>query len=95
MAESLFYRLKNPNRDHPDNVTEDELQEIGIEWDRLVRFMDKDDPNYRHPHDQFGSGDEMGLPRPPAFQLQRGRTRRSELSALPDFFCLLYIFIFN
>ncbi|XP_062096802.1 uncharacterized protein LOC133802503 [Humulus lupulus] len=56
MAESLFYRLKNPNRNHPDNFTEDELQEIGLGYDRLVRFMEKDDPNLRHPHDWYKYG---------------------------------------
>ncbi|KAM6550330.1 hypothetical protein CsatB_000138 [Cannabis sativa] len=57
MAESLFYRLKNPNRNHPDNFTEDELQEIGLGYDRLVRFMDKDDPNLRNPNDWYKYGE--------------------------------------
>lgn len=35
MAESIFYRLKNPNRNHPDNFTKDELQEIGLGYDRF------------------------------------------------------------
>ena len=56
LAESLFYRLKNPNRNYPDNFTEDELQEIGLGYDRMVRFMEKDDPNLRHPHDWYKYG---------------------------------------
>ncbi|KAG6403615.1 hypothetical protein SASPL_135841 [Salvia splendens] len=50
MAESLFYRLKNPHKYYPDNISEEELQMIGLGYDRLVRFMDKDDPNLKHPY---------------------------------------------
>lgn len=57
LAESLFYRLKNPNRSHADNFTEDELQQIGLGYDRLVRFMEKDDPNIRHPYDWYKYGE--------------------------------------
>ncbi|PIA53103.1 hypothetical protein AQUCO_00900014v1 [Aquilegia coerulea] len=62
LAESLFYRLKNPNRNrnpnHADNFTEDELQMIGLGYDRMVRFMkDKDDPNLRHPYDWYKYGE--------------------------------------
>ncbi|KAM7278934.1 hypothetical protein ACFE04_006068 [Oxalis oulophora] len=56
-AESFFYRLKNPNKNYPDNFTEDELQAIGLGYDRMVRFMDKDDPNLRHPHDWYKYGE--------------------------------------
>lgn len=56
MAESLFYRLKNPNKNYPDNFTEEELQTIGLGYDRMVRFMEKDDPNLRHPHDWYKYG---------------------------------------
>ncbi|XP_014505375.1 uncharacterized protein LOC106765313 [Vigna radiata var. radiata] len=57
-AESLFYRLKNPHGggNYPDNFTEDELQQIGLGYDRMVRFMDKDDPNLRHPYDWYKYG---------------------------------------
>ncbi|KAG5064328.1 hypothetical protein JHK85_005511 [Glycine max] len=43
--------LKNPKGggNYPDNFTEDELQQIGLGYDRMVRFMEKDDPNLRHP----------------------------------------------
>ncbi|KAK6157323.1 hypothetical protein DH2020_011571 [Rehmannia glutinosa] len=41
MAESLFYRLKNPNKNYPDNFTEDELQMIGLGYDRLVRDQEE------------------------------------------------------
>lgn len=57
LAESLFYRLKNPNRNYADNFTEDELQEIGLGYDRMVRFMQKDDPNLRHPYDWYKYGE--------------------------------------
>ncbi|KAL7129449.1 hypothetical protein ABFS83_13G066600 [Erythranthe nasuta] len=57
MAESLFYRLKNPHKNHPDNFSEEELQMIGLGYDRLVRFMDKDDPNLKHPHDWYKYGE--------------------------------------
>ncbi|KAL5710535.1 hypothetical protein ACHQM5_021084 [Ranunculus cassubicifolius] len=57
LAESLFYRLKNPNRIHADNFTEDELQTIGMGYDRMVRFMEKDDPNLRHPYDWYKYGE--------------------------------------
>ncbi|KAJ7964565.1 EMB3120 protein [Quillaja saponaria] len=56
LAESLFYRLKNPNRNYPDNFSEDELQVIGLGYDRMVRFMEKDDPNLRHPYDWYKYG---------------------------------------
>ncbi|KAK7385714.1 hypothetical protein VNO78_31528 [Psophocarpus tetragonolobus] len=57
-AESLFYRLKNPKGggNYPDNFTEDELQQIGLGYDRMVRFMEKDDPNLRHPFDWYKYG---------------------------------------
>ncbi|KAK4277894.1 hypothetical protein QN277_015817 [Acacia crassicarpa] len=55
-AESFFYRLRNPNGNYPDNFSEDELQQIGLGYDRFVRFMDKDDPNLRHPYDWYKYG---------------------------------------
>ncbi|KAL2316659.1 hypothetical protein Fmac_030535 [Flemingia macrophylla] len=57
-AESLFYRLKNPRGggNYPNNFTEDELQQIGLGYDRMVRFMEKDDPNLRHPYDWYKYG---------------------------------------
>ncbi|KAG6637162.1 uncharacterized protein LOC122281319 [Carya illinoinensis] len=59
LAESRFYRLhKNPkNSNHADNFTEDELQEIGLGYDRMVRFMEKDDPRLRHPYDWYKYGE--------------------------------------
>ncbi|KAL8518227.1 hypothetical protein ACS0TY_009555 [Phlomoides rotata] len=57
MAESLFYRLKNPHKNYPDNFSERELQMIGLGYDRLVRFMDKDDPNLKHPYDWYKYGE--------------------------------------
>ncbi|KAL6543784.1 hypothetical protein OROGR_010281 [Orobanche gracilis] len=56
MAESLFYRLKNPHKNYPDNFSEEELQMIGLGYDRMVRFMDKDDPNLKHPYDWYKYG---------------------------------------
>ncbi|KAL6007980.1 hypothetical protein ACLOJK_033485 [Asimina triloba] len=57
LAESLFYRLKNPNRSQADKFSEEELQLIGLGYDRMVRFMEKDDPNLRHPYDWYKYGE--------------------------------------
>ncbi|XVF78836.1 hypothetical protein PTKIN_Ptkin14bG0169200 [Pterospermum kingtungense] len=58
LAESLFYRLKNPGKgNHADNFTEEELEAIGLGYDRMVRFMEKDDPNLRHPYDWYKYGE--------------------------------------
>ncbi|KAE9596159.1 hypothetical protein Lal_00031189 [Lupinus albus] len=59
LADSLFYRLKNPRGggNYPNNFSEDELQEIGLGYDRMVRFMEKDDPNLRHPYDWYKYGE--------------------------------------
>ncbi|XP_042479630.1 uncharacterized protein LOC122060562 [Macadamia integrifolia] len=56
IAENLFYRLKNPSRNQADSFSEDELQMIGLGYDRMVRFMEKDDPNLRHPYDWYKYG---------------------------------------
>ncbi|KAJ1400963.1 hypothetical protein SESBI_29124 [Sesbania bispinosa] len=58
LAESLFLRLKNPRGggNHPDNFSEDLLQQIGLGYDRMVRFMEKDDPNLKHPYDWYKYG---------------------------------------
>ena len=56
-AESLFYRLKNPRGgNYPNNISEELLQQIGLGYDRMVRFMEKDDPNLRHPYDWYKYG---------------------------------------
>ncbi|CAL5403077.1 unnamed protein product [Camellia sinensis] len=57
LAESLFYRLKNPHKNYPDNFSEEELQMIGLGYDRMVRFMEKDDPNLKHPYDWYKYGE--------------------------------------
>nr|XP_043627566.1 uncharacterized protein LOC122599173 [Erigeron canadensis] len=57
LAESLFYRLKNPHGNYPNNFTQDELQMIGLGYDRMVRFMEKDDPNLKHPYDWYKYGE--------------------------------------
>ncbi|XP_021741487.1 uncharacterized protein LOC110707752 [Chenopodium quinoa] len=57
LAESLFYRLKNPHKSYPDNFSEDELQMIGLGYDRMVRFMSKDDPRLKHPYDWYKYGE--------------------------------------
>ena len=60
MAETRFLRRNsdknNKSLNHADHFTEDELQEIGLGYDRMVRFMDKDDPNLRHPYDWYKYG---------------------------------------
>jgi hypothetical protein len=59
LAESRFYRLRrNPkSQNQADNFTDDELQQIGLGYDRMVRFMEKDDPNLRHPFDWYKYGE--------------------------------------
>ncbi|OVA02991.1 hypothetical protein BVC80_8925g18 [Macleaya cordata] len=57
LAENLFYRLKSPNRNQADNFSEEELEMIGLGYDRMVRFMEKDDPNLRHPYDWYKYGE--------------------------------------
>ncbi|KAJ0103322.1 hypothetical protein Patl1_04849 [Pistacia atlantica] len=57
LAEAPFYRLKNSNKSHPDNFTEAELEAVGLGYDRMVRFMDKDDPDLRHPYDWYKYGE--------------------------------------
>ncbi|KAK8676938.1 hypothetical protein V6N13_142496 [Hibiscus sabdariffa] len=57
-AESLFYRSKKPGKGNfADNFTEDELEAIGLGYDRMVRFMEKDDPNLKHPFDWYKYGE--------------------------------------
>lgn len=56
-AESLFYRLKNPRGNYANNFSEEELQMIGLGYDRMVRFMEKDDPNLKHPYDWYKYGE--------------------------------------
>ncbi|CAI0560314.1 unnamed protein product [Linum tenue] len=57
IAESNFYKLKGSHNNHPDNFTEDELNMMGLGYDRMVRFMDKDDPNLKHPYDWYKYGE--------------------------------------
>ncbi|KAL8167625.1 hypothetical protein V2J09_009124 [Rumex salicifolius] len=57
LAESFFYRLKSPHKDMADNFTEEELQMMGLGYDRMVRFMEKDDPNLKHPYDWYKYGE--------------------------------------
>lgn len=56
LAESLFYRLSNPHGNYPNNFSEEELQMIGLGYDRMVRFMQPDDPNLKHPYDWYKYG---------------------------------------
>ncbi|KAK3405651.1 hypothetical protein EUGRSUZ_K01881 [Eucalyptus grandis] len=57
LTESLFYRLKKPSKNHADIFSEEELEAIGLGYDRMVRFMEKDDPNLRHPYDWYKYGE--------------------------------------
>ncbi|MQL92470.1 hypothetical protein Taro_025093 [Colocasia esculenta] len=56
LAESYFYRHAKPGADQADAFTDEELQMIGLGYDRMVRFMEKDDPRLRHPHDWYKYG---------------------------------------
>ncbi|KAI9187486.1 hypothetical protein LWI28_028722 [Acer negundo] len=58
IAETPYFRLKNSNKSsHPDNFTEEELETVGLGYDRWVRFMEKDDPELRHPYDWYKYGE--------------------------------------
>jgi hypothetical protein len=47
-------RCRDPkSQNQADNFTNDELQQIGLGYDRMVCFMEKDDPNLRHPFDWY------------------------------------------
>ncbi|KAM0997989.1 hypothetical protein ACFX13_007908 [Malus domestica] len=48
---------RNHGRKYTDNFTDDELQQIGLGYDWMVRFMEKDNPNLRHPHDWYKHGE--------------------------------------
>ncbi|KAK8961227.1 hypothetical protein KSP40_PGU017790 [Platanthera guangdongensis] len=56
MSENSFYRRSRTSADQPDSFTDDELEMIGLGYDRAVRFMSKDDPMLRHPHDWYKYG---------------------------------------
>ncbi|KAL2504811.1 hypothetical protein Adt_20432 [Abeliophyllum distichum] len=60
LAKSLFYRLKNLHKNYPDNFSEEVLQMIGLGYDRMVRFMEQEDSNLKHPYDWYKYG-EFGL----------------------------------
>ncbi|XP_010910293.1 uncharacterized protein [Elaeis guineensis] len=55
-AENRFYRRNRSNGNYADHFTEDELQMIGLGYDRSVRFLQKDDPDLRHPYDWYKYG---------------------------------------
>ncbi|KAK9204152.1 hypothetical protein WN943_014410 [Citrus x changshan-huyou] len=59
LADYPFYRFKNSNKKtlYADNFTESELEMIGFGYDRMVRFMEKDDPDLRHPYDWYKYGE--------------------------------------
>ncbi|KAI3802962.1 hypothetical protein L1987_31109 [Smallanthus sonchifolius] len=57
LAENLFYRLKNPHGNYPNNFSEEELQMIRLGYDRMLQFMEKDDPNLKHPYDWYKYGE--------------------------------------
>ncbi|KAL4188044.1 hypothetical protein AMTRI_Chr09g21900 [Amborella trichopoda] len=57
-VDKLFFRKKNSSgKNSADDFTEEELEMIGLGYDRMVRFMDKDDPNLRHPYDWYKYGE--------------------------------------
>ncbi|KAB5521372.1 hypothetical protein DKX38_025691 [Salix brachista] len=57
IEESPYFRLKNSSKNHPDNLTEDQLNQIGLGYDYMARYMDKDDPNLKHPYDWYRYGE--------------------------------------
>ncbi|XP_072959183.1 uncharacterized protein [Typha angustifolia] len=58
VAENLFYRRnKLLNSNQADFFSDEELQMIGLGYDRAIRFMSgPDDPNLRHPFDWYKYG---------------------------------------
>jgi hypothetical protein len=57
IAENQFYRRSKQALNQADSFTEEELEMIGLGYDRAVRFMSgPDDPRLRHPHDWYYSG---------------------------------------
>lgn len=52
-AQNRFFRRNNPSNNQADSFTDEELEMIGLGYDRSVRFMSPDDPNLRHPHDWY------------------------------------------
>ncbi|KAH7666604.1 hypothetical protein IHE45_12G006900 [Dioscorea alata] len=56
IAQNLFYRKYGPNANNPDRFSDEELQMIGLGYDRMVRFMAPDDPRLRHPYDWYKYG---------------------------------------
>jgi hypothetical protein len=59
LVESCFYSLRrNPkSQNQADNFTGDELKQIGLGYDQMVHFMEKDDPNFIHPFDWYTYGE--------------------------------------
>ncbi|XP_044458081.1 uncharacterized protein, partial [Triticum aestivum] len=58
LSENAFYRRKRRAASgQADTFTDEELEMIGLGYDRSVRFMDgPDDPRLRHPHDWYRFG---------------------------------------
>ncbi|XP_048558123.1 uncharacterized protein LOC125538862 [Triticum urartu] len=58
LSENAFYRRKRRAASgQADAFTDEELEMIGLGYDRSVRFMDgPDDPRLRHPHDWYRFG---------------------------------------
>ncbi|KQJ83377.1 uncharacterized protein LOC100827347 [Brachypodium distachyon] len=58
LGENAFYRRKRQAAaGQADVFTDEELEMIGLGYDRSVRFMDgPDDPRLRHPHDWYRFG---------------------------------------
>ncbi|CAN6461892.1 unnamed protein product [Victoria cruziana] len=57
IAENFFFRKNDPNKNYADEFTEEELEMIGLGYDRKVRFMEQDDPALRHPYDWYKYGE--------------------------------------
>jgi hypothetical protein len=49
--------MNRKSQNQADNFTEDELQQISLSYDRMVRLMEKDDPNLRHPYHWYKYGE--------------------------------------
>ncbi|KAF3796168.1 hypothetical protein EJ110_NYTH03203 [Nymphaea thermarum] len=57
IADNFFFRKNDPDKNYADEFTEEELETIGLGYDRKVRFMKQDDPALRHPYDWYKYGE--------------------------------------
>ncbi|KAG0475639.1 hypothetical protein HPP92_015325 [Vanilla planifolia] len=55
-SQNRFYRRSRASTQQADYFTEEELEAVGLGYDRAVRFMSQDHPKLRHPFDWYKYG---------------------------------------